>query len=126
MLEKLINIKKCNQKQRFFDIDEKIENSIKSKETKMMIDFNCVESASIQSFAIKRKDNIKLITRFLSGKMLMFATLSLMSFINKLIETFYFPDETVKKIYQKYLIEKVYIYHVLTDTDSSCTLKVFL
>ena len=27
----------------------------------------------------------------------MFAKLSLMSFINELIETFYFPNETVKK-----------------------------
>ena len=46
----------------------------------------------------------------------MFAKLSLMSFINELIETFYFPNETVKKTYGNYLIEKVYIYHVLTDT----------
>ena len=47
----------------------------------------------------------------------MFVKLSLMSFIYELVETFYFPDETVKKIYEKYLIEKLYIYHVLTDTD---------
>ena len=56
-------------------------------------------------------------TRFLLGKMLMFAKLFLMSFIYELVETFHFPSNTVKQIYQKYLIIKVFIYHVLTDTD---------
>ena len=57
--------------------------------------------------------------------MLMFAKLSLMSFICELVEIFYFPDKTFQKIYQKCLIEKVYIYHVLTSTDSTC-LKLVL
>lgn len=91
----------------------------------MLIDFNCLESASIQLFAVEKNDNVKLTARFLSEKMLMFAKLSLMSFIYELIETFYFSDEVVKKIYEKYLIEKVYIYRVLTDTNSTC-LKLFL
>lgn len=39
----------------------------------------------------------------------MFVALSWMSFIYELIETPYFPDKTVKKNFQKYLIEKVYI-----------------
>ena len=56
----------------------------------------------------------------MSGKMLMFAKLSLMSFIHELTDTFYFPSEIVKKIYHKYLIEKVHIYHVLTNNDSTC------
>ena len=54
----------------------------------------------------------------------MFAKLSLMSFIYELIETFYFPDEIVKKIYEK--IEKVYIYHVLTDTGGTCLKFIFI
>ena len=33
-----------------------------------------------------------------------------------MLETFYFSDE---KILQKYIIEKVHIYRVLTDTDST-------
>ena len=69
--------------------------------------------------------NVMLTTRFLSGKMLMLAKLSLMSFIYEFVENFYFPDETVIEIYEKHLIEKVYVYHVLTDADStifvSCT-----
>ena len=115
-LESMSEYKK-KKKRKFFDIDQKIKNSIKSKTTKILIDFNCLDSALIQSFAVKKNNNVKLTTRFLSGKMLMFVKLSLMSFIYELVETFYFPDETVKKIYEKYLIEKVYIYHVLTDTD---------
>ena len=38
------------------------------------MDVNCLDSASIQSFAITKKiDNVKLTTRCLSGKILMFA-----------------------------------------------------
>lgn len=63
----------------------------------MRIDFDVEESASIKSFAIKNNDQVKITTKFLSGKMLIFAKLSLMSFIYELVETFYFPNETVKK-----------------------------
>ena len=49
----------------------------------------------------------------------MFAKLSLMSFIYEIIETFCFPDKKVREIYDRYLIEEVYIYHVLTNTDST-------
>ena len=49
-----------------------------------------------------------------------------MSFIYELIKTFYFPKEITKKIYDGYLIEKVYIYHVLTDTDSTCLKCLFV
>ena len=58
--------------------------------------------------------------------MLMFAKLSLMSFIYEMIETFCFPDKKVQQIYDKYLIEKVYIYHVLTNTDSTCLQFLFV
>ena len=111
--------RKNNKKCKFLNIDQKIENSTKSKTKKMLIDFNCLESASIQSFAVKN-DKVRFKTRFLSGKMFMFAKLFLMNFIYKLIETFYFPDEFVKKICEKYLIPKIYIYYVLTYTNSTC------
>ena len=63
----------------------------------MRIDFDVEESASIKSFTIKNNDQVKITTKFLSRKMLMFAKLSLMNFIYELVETFYFPSETVKK-----------------------------
>ena len=49
----------------------------------------------------------------------MFAKLSLKSFIYELAELFTFPDEIVRTIYDKYQIERVYVYHVFTDTDST-------
>ena len=58
--------------------------------------------------------------------MLMFAKLSLMSFVYEMLETFYFPDEKVRKIYDEYLIEKVYMYHILTDTDSTSLQFLFI
>ena len=64
----------------------------------MIVDFNCEESASIKSFAIKKNDQVRVTTRFLSGKMLMFAKLSLMSFIYEIIETFCFPEKKVQQI----------------------------
>ena len=85
----------------------------------MIIDFNDHESASIKFFAVKKKNEIKVTSRFMSGKLLMFAKLFLKSFIYALVETFYFPSQLVLDIYKKYKIEKVEINHVLTDTDST-------
>ena len=55
----------------------------------------------------------------MSGKLLMFAKLLLKSFIYSLAETFCFLSPIVKSIYQKYQIEKILIYDVLTDTNST-------
>ena len=51
----------------------------------------------------------------------MFTKLSLKSFIYSLVELLYFPDENpiVQSIYNKYNIEKIHCYHILTDTDST-------
>ena len=72
--------------------DSKIEEAVDSGKTKMILKFNNQESASIKSFAVKRNDCIKGAIRFLCSKMLVFAKLSLMSFIYEVLETFYFPD----------------------------------
>ena len=111
--------KKIGKRRTFFYIEEKLENVLKSRTAKMLVDF-CTHSQ------LKNFDQIKISTRFLSGKMFILAKLSLMNFIYALVETISFPNEKVKKIYDKYLIEKVYIYHVLTDTDSTCLQFMFL
>ena len=72
----------------------------------MLVHFNCLDSSSIQSCVIKKNGNIKITTRFLSEKMLMFAKLPLMGCIYDLVEIFYFPNDTIQKIYKKYNIEK--------------------
>ena len=64
-----------------------------------------------------------------NGKMLMFTKLSLMSFIYELVEVFYFPVEKVIYIiyiYEKYMIERIYLYYVLADTDSTCIMFLFI
>ena len=118
--------KKVGKRRIFFEIEEKTENVLKSRTTKMLVEFCAEESASIYLIAIKEKDQVKITTRLLSGKMLMFPKLSLMSFIYELVKTFYFPNENVKTIYDKHLIEKVYINYVLTDTDSTCLQFMFI
>ena len=49
----------------------------------------------------------------------MFAKLSLKSFIYLLTEILSFPDEDVKKIYDKYMIKQTICYHIVTDKDST-------
>ena len=85
----------------------------------MVIEFNNYKSSSIKSITVKANTNIKCTTRFMSGKLLMFAKLLLKSFIYSLVELLTFPEENpvVSKIYDKYNIERILCYHVLTDTD---------
>ena len=83
----------------------------------MILDFKHRESG-IKSFAIKKKNPIKVTSRFTSGKLL-FATLSLKSFIYSIAEISSFPSEIVQTIYKKYQIEGILVNHVLTDTYST-------
>ena len=91
-----------------------------------MIDFEENNSASIKSLAIKKPTTVKVSSRFIKGKMLMFAKLSIKSFVYDLIDVFCFPDEKIKEIYEKYQIEKCYLYQNLTDTDSTSLFFVFI
>ena len=78
----------------------------------MVIEFNAYKSASVKSITIKDNSSMKCTTRFMSGKLLMFAKLSLKSFIYSLVELSSFPEENpiVAKIYDKYNIEQVLCY----------------
>ena len=51
--------------------------------------------------------------------MLMFAKLSLISFVYDMIDVFCFPDEKIREIYDFYRIRKCLLYQNLTDTDST-------
>ena len=46
---------KKKKKRKFKDIDEKIAFHLDPRKTKMVVEFNNRESASIKSFAIKKK-----------------------------------------------------------------------
>ena len=102
-------------------IEKKISECQDMRKNKTIIEFNDSESSSVKTIAVKSNTSIKCTTRFMSGKLLMFAKLSLKSFIYSLFELLAFPEENpiVQGIYEKYHIEKIYCYHVLTDTDST-------
>ena len=76
--------------------------------------------------AVKKNDTIKPLTRFFASQILMFAKLSLKSFVYDLVETFMFPNQKPTKIYKKYNIDFVYVYHLLTDTESTSIRLVIL
>ena len=46
--------KQKNKKRKFKDVDEKIIDCLDPRKTKMVIEFNDRESASIKSFAVKK------------------------------------------------------------------------
>ena len=75
---------------------------------------------------VKQNQNVKVTTRFTSGKMLMFAKVSIKSFFYDIIDVFMFPDETTKSIFNKYKIEKCYVYQCLTDTDNTSINFIFI
>ena len=54
--------------------------------------------------------------------MLMFSKISLKSFVYDVIDIFCFPDDIISEIYERNDILKVFIYLILTDTDS-CSLQ---
>ena len=83
--------KKIWKKRKFHDIDSKIAEAAVARKTKMILEFNNRKSASVKCSTDKKTpDQIKVTTRFLSDKMLMFAKLSL-SF--EVLKTYCFPHE---------------------------------
>ena len=90
--EKSKNTRKRKQQ----DINLKITESLDPRKTKMVVELNNHDSASIKSFAVKIRSNIMVTTRFLSRKMLMFTKLLLKRFIYDLVEKFCFPVGKVK------------------------------
>ena len=120
--------KKKNKKKRKIkdNVDVRVENLLKNKKVKTMIDFENNECNSIKSIIVKGDTNIEVSSRFIKGKMLMFAKLSLKSFVYDMIDVFCFPNEEIQRIYDYYQIEKCFLYQNLTDTDSTSLLFTFI
>ena len=93
-----------------------MENNTKIK---TIIEFNQNLSCSAKCLAVKKnkktKTYVKATIRFFSSKMLMFTKISLMSFVYGVLEMVYFSNKITREIYEKYSIEKILLYHVLTD-----------
>ena len=75
---------------------------LKIKKTKTMIDFDKNECNSIKSIIVKTDTNIDVSSRFIKGKMLMFAKLSLKSFVYDMIDVFCVPNNEIQEIYDYY------------------------
>ena len=103
----------------YFDVLTKANNDTKVKN---VVDFSDQDVASIKAIAVKKKDKVKITTRFMKGKILMFSKFSLKSFVYDIIDIFCFPDQIISDIYKKNDILKVFVYLILTDTDS-CSLQ---
>ena len=88
-------------------------NYEKNLKPKMIIDFDFDHHFD----HIQKNTDVKPISRFFYGKMLIFTNVSLMSFIYDLIEIFTFPNKSVTDIYSKNKILRCFPYHNLTETD---------
>ena len=71
--------------------DSQVEDAIKNKKIKTMIDFDN-DCNSIKSIIVSGNTTVDVSTRFIKGKMLMFAKVSLKSFVYDIIDVFSFPD----------------------------------
>ena len=77
-----------------------VSDMIKTKKIKTMIDFNKRESNRIKSIVLNSSTTVDVSsTRFCKGKMLMFAKMSLKSFVYDIIDVFCFPDDKVKGLF---------------------------
>ena len=65
--------KEMKRKCTIVDYMSRHEEAYKSNKIKSIIDFDEENTNSIKSLAIEKKSNVKLTTRFMKGKMLMFA-----------------------------------------------------
>ena len=108
------------------DLDLRTEKLLKDRRVKTMIDFEYNDCNSIKSLALKKTTDVKVTSRFIKGKMLMFAKLSIKSFVYDMIDVFCFPNQEIQSIYDKYEIEKCFLYQNLTDTDSTSLLFLFI
>ena len=113
-LDDVNSFEKKKKKGKHFQIYDKIPDCFDPRKTKMVVKFNNRESASIISFAVRKRSEVKVTSHFMSGKFLFFAKLTLKNFICEITETFCFPKENIIEIYKKYMIEKVENFHVLT------------
>ena len=108
------------------DLDLRTSKLLQDRKVQTMIDFEYSGSNSIKSLVIKKNTNVKVTSRFIKGKMLMFAKLSIKSFVYDMIDVFCFPNNEIQAIYDNYLIEKCFLYQNLTDTDSTSLFFVFI
>ena len=108
------------------DLEMQVSDIIKNKKIRAMIDFDKRESNSIKSIVVNSSTTAYVSTRFGKGKMLIFAKMSLKSFVYDIIDVFGFPDDKAKGTFDKNDIEKCFLYLNLTDTDFCSMFFIFI
>ena len=103
-----------------------MEKLLSDRKVKTIINFENNECNSIKSLIVKGHTTIDVSSRFIKGKMLMFAKLSIKSFVYNMIDVFCFPNEEIQRIYDHYEIEKCFLYQNLKDTNSTSLLFTFI
>ena len=56
----------------------------------------------------------------------MFSKVSIKNFVYDLTDVFMFPDHEIREIYQKYQVDKCYLYQNLNDTGSTSVSFLFI
>ena len=121
------NERKSKKRKLTSDVETKLEDAFKNKKIKIMIDFDKNECNCIKSIAVKGNTTIDVTSRFIKGKMVMFAKISRKSFEYDLIDVFYFPTEKVRKTYEQHDIIKCHMHLNLIDTNNcSCFFQFYL
>ena len=95
---------------------------------KSIIDVDEKQSNSIKSLAAEVKTTVAVTTRFMKGKILMFAKTFLQSLNYNMINVFVFSEEDsgVVAVYEKYKVKRCELYQNLTDTGSTSLCFIFI
>ena len=126
-LENFKKYEKRNKKRTVLHVySERMDAANKNLKVKTVIDFIDQDTASIKALGVKTNDKVKITTRFIKGKMLMFSKVSLKASVYDLIDTFCCPSEEVQEIYARNGIIKCFLYLILTDTDSCAIQFLFV
>ena len=111
----MVTKRNIEKRKKLVDFSERQKETLTNQKIKSLIDFDEQYSASIKSISIQKNTKTDLTTRFLNGKMLMFSKVSIKSFVYDIIDVFMFPNKEIKKIYQKYKINKCLVAQNLTN-----------
>ena len=114
------NIKKFNK-----DIDQKEQDKEKCPKTKSSIELDLNLACSVKSIAMK-KCRCKTHHGILHWKNANVFKISLDSFAYDFTKTFFFSNKKTREIYNKYMIELVFPYSILTDSESTCVFFIFI
>ena len=115
-----------HKKRSIKDYENHVAKANQNQKIKTLIDFDENNSNCIKSLAVKKNTTVKVRSRFMNGKMLMFVKVTLASFIDDVIDVFAFPNEYVRDIFYKNNLIKCCLYLILRDTNTAALFFVFV